>query len=183
MNPFWRELSLSDEENLLLHAVFEAHGESAMRENCSTQALLVAAAGSRSLPQSLIAALSTLGERHAPLKETYDFLLQPNPEEVIGQILTVGGKVPGWGNSFHKGPDPVWEPVRNTLQQCFPEMHSRLLEVTAILHSFGKPLQPNPSAFTAATAIILGMPKEMSYYLLIAGRLLNWHRLFYETLK
>lgn len=183
MNPFWRELSLSDVEAVLLDAVYEAHAKSTFRKNASTEALALAASGSRSLPNALIAALSTLGERHAPLPQAYDFLNQSHPEAAVAEIIQSGGRVPGWGNSFHQGPDPAWEPVKSILQMHFGEMHTRMLEVTATLHGLGKPLHPNPGAFTAATAIVLGMPKEVSPYLFIAGRLLPWMTLFLQAIK
>jgi citrate synthase len=183
MNPFWRELHLTDEEAILLREVFDAHATSACRDNCSTQALILAAAGSRSLPNALIAALSTLGERHAPLIATYEFLVQPNPEDSVSGYLERGEKVPGWGNSFHKGEDPEWVGVSRVIQSYFPAMFTKIMNVQATLHSFGKPLYPNPSTYTAATAIILGMPKEVAAYLFIAGRLLTWHELFLRAIK
>jgi citrate synthase len=183
MNPFWRDTPLEQNEALLLQEVFAAHAQSAYRENCSTQALQVAACGSRNLAQSLIAALSTLGERHAPLGKTYEFLSHGHPEDLVSDMIERGQKVPGWGNSFHQGPDPIWEPVSIILQRYFGVLHTKILAVTQTLHGLGKPLQPNPSTFTAATALILGIPKEAACYLFIAGRLTPWCHNFLESIK
>jgi citrate synthase len=183
MNPFWRELSLSDEENILLHHVYQAHAESVLRDNCSSVAVQVAAAGGCSLPNAIISALSTLGNRHAPLEQTYEFLNQPHPEDQVSDFLERGQKIPGWGNSFHKGPDPVWEPVSNVLQKHFGVYYARINEVTAALHGIGMPLYPNPSCFTAITAIILQVRKELAPHIFINGRLLGWYKLYNSSLK
>lgn len=183
MSPFWREAPLTEHEQLLLDRLYEAHAQSAFRENCSTQALCVAAAGSRSLPQSLIAALSTLGERHAPLVATYELLSDSDPVGIASFMLANGQKVPGWGNSFYKGPDPLWVPVMQVLDEHFIHMAAKLTSISAVFYSRGKPLQPNPSAFTAATAIILGMPKELSPWLFISARLTPWCHLFQNSIK
>jgi hypothetical protein len=43
-----------------------------------------------------------------------------------------------------------------------------------VLHQSGKHLNPNPSAYTAAVAIVVGLPAPLTPYLFIAARLDSW---------
>lgn len=75
MVKWWLDNSpLSEPEARLVAALYNAHRECVFRPNCSTTACQQAAGGSRSLPQSIIAALACLGEMHGPIEEAYDFL-------------------------------------------------------------------------------------------------------------
>lgn len=175
---FWREDEpvLAPEESKLLDAVYQAHAKSALRENVSTVALKHAAAGSGRLETALIAALASIGGSHAPIAEIYRFLKRLN-EEVLKDAahrVANGAAVPGWGNSFFKGrPDPDWYAVRDELDN-WPGISGRITAVTQFLHSQGKHVYPNAGCFTAAAAIVVGMPAKMTPYLLIRGRLEVW---------
>ena len=87
--------------------------------------------------------------------------------------------IPGWGGSFQKdGPDPMWQPVREALPY---NMLSKINTVTQVLHSDGKTIYPNPSAYTAAVAILLGIPSDIAPWLLISGRLKGWTEIALRT--
>jgi citrate synthase len=81
-------------------------------------------------------------------------------------------RVPGWGNAFVKGrPDPIWTPVEERLPIA---QRAQIERVTLTLHAHGKLLFPNPSCFTAAVALTMRLPREITPYLLICGRLGTW---------
>lgn len=156
----------------LLDAVFRAHHQSAFRDNPSSVAFKLAFQSSDSFTQALIAALSTLGGVHAPLAQTYDLLNHKTPADAAYRIIKAGRKVPGWGTSFKD--DEIWKPVETVLRDDFPERWETLQSVTRVLHEFGKAVEPNPSAYTAITAIELGLQKELAVWIFISGRLDAW---------
>ncbi len=140
--------------------------------------LIAAAQGSGSLPAAIAAALNTLGGVHAPIQGTYEFIGGEDPSHRIGELIEDGYKIPGWGNSFHKGePDPVWENVGMLLGVTY--MGGVIGKITEVLHRNGKHIYPNPSAYTAAAAIELGMPASLAPWLVIAGRMEAWATLFH----
>lgn len=183
MNKWWSNNEpLSPEETRLVSALYKAHSDCVFRSNCSTLALQQAAGGSRSLTQSLIAALACLGEMHGPIEEAYDLLNWTGEHD----IPTIYGKekFPGWGNSFVKGHiDDAFLLVDQILEANFPRMHSRLREITDALHARGKKVFPNPAAYTAATALLLGMPRHLAPMLFVQGRLEAWSAVFNSTVN
>lgn len=153
----------------------DAHSASALRQNASSTALQIAAMGSNSYQQSLAAALMTLGGAHAPIERTMIMLLQPDPTVFAADRLAKGLLVPGYGNSFIKDrKDDLWLKVDDFLKVEFPMRHEVLEKIMLLLHAHGKVIYPNPSAYTATTAIILGMPPQIGAYLFVAGRLQAW---------
>jgi citrate synthase len=182
MTPFWRTNPLTDDEAKLLQLTLEAHAASAFRSNASSVALCNAAIASHDFTKALTGALATLGGVHAPLADTY-VLLSSSEFDAPERILLSGRKVPGWGNSFVKGaPDPIWEPVAAHLERINPTLAERLHNVTDMLRAVGKRLYPNPSAYTAAVAITLGIPAHLTPWLFVQGRLLSWSHLFHQAL-
>lgn len=179
MKPFWRNEPLNEVEWNLFNTVMAAHSRSAFRDNASTSALKISSSSTGSLSRALTAALSTLGGRHAPLTQTYDLLSSEDSLEKASILLNSGQKIPGWGNSFHKSKDPVWIEVDCLLEKQFPEKSAKIDAISSLLQDSGKFVFPNPSCYTAMTAIILGMPKQDSEYLFIAGRLYSWVELFH----
>ncbi len=174
--PFWRPEPLVREEQALLYNLFDAHAVASMRNNISTATFRNAFAGSRSYTSALASALCTVGAVHGPIQETYRLL--EGPLGYARTMLANGEKVPGWGNSFIKGaPDGGWRMVDECIAEHWPEMSSRLAGVTSALRHHGLDLYPNPSAYTAAAAIILGMPCELSPFLFVAARLVPWTQL------
>lgn len=169
---------LSEPEARLVAALYAAHSACVFRPNCSTTACQQAAGGSRSLPQSIIAALACLGEMHGPIEEAMDVLLDLHPRFYGGKLE----RIAGWGNSFIKGRiDDAFLPVDQCLEQHFPRTHLRIREITDALHVAGKKVFPNPAAFSAAVALILGMPKHLAPLLFIQARLEAWASVFHHT--
>lgn len=184
MRKWWsNNEELTPEEQRLFAALLQAHAACVYRENCSTAALQQAAFGSRKLPSAFIAALATLGDVHGPVEEAYDhFEIWDKLKSFSGGYQ--GGIVPGWGNSFIKGRiDDAFLPVDQILEAQFPRTHSRLREITDALHTRGKKVFPNPAAYTAAVAIILGMPKNLAPLLFVMGRTEAWGHIFHLTVN
>lgn len=185
MNVFWRQKPLAASQAKLLQLVMEAHDKSAARGNISTVVLCNAAVGSGDYFKSLAAALCTVGDAHAPLIQTYSFLASFDPDkmEAFQRHIEMGGKVPGWGNSFVKdGPDEMWKGVADHIAEHWPELHAKVQRVTDELHARGKMVWPNPSLWTAATAAVLEMPPMIMGWLFVQGRLNAWTRTFANTL-
>jgi citrate synthase len=178
---WWREQDLTKAEQALLDAVISAHHNSSMRPNCSSVGFEAAATGAGRFENAVAAAILTTGGAHAPLLQTCRAL--ELPDDVLTEQIEVavlnGELVPGWGNSFHKGvPDPIWVPVHEILQQSFPAMAKKLDVGTRALHRMGKDVYPNPSAYTAAAALVLGIPPETAGWIFIVGRLGAWAQAF-----
>lgn len=173
---------LTEPEARLVAALYSAHSQCVFRPNCSTAACQQAAGGSRSLPQSIIAALACLGDMHGPIEEAYDELQRDGIMDSLAPFVTRITKVAGWGNSFIKGQiDPAFVPVDQCLEANFPRTHSRIKEITNSLHARGKHIFPNPACYSAATALILGMPRHLSPLLFIQARVEAWASVFHHT--
>jgi len=182
MTKFWANGEvLSNEERRLVNALYIAHAACVHRSNCSTMALIQAAGGSGSLTQAYIAALATLGTMHGPVEEAWEFLRAGIAMPIEFRL---GGtqKIPGWGNSFVKGRiDDAFLPVDQCLEQHFPRNHSRLREITDALHARGKNIYPNPAAYTALTALVLGMPRHLAPMLFVQARIEAWAQVFHTV--
>jgi citrate synthase len=187
MNVFWREEPLSEAEHELYLLVSNAHHFSALRENVSNQAVVLSAVGSGDYYKSIAAGLMTLGGTHGPIEETVMFLKQGYDALAasVRRSYAIGLKIPGWGNSFYRAvEDPLWADVRDCLAVKFPEAHGKLKTVTGVWAEVsGKPLYPNPSAFTAVAAIEFEMPPKIAPFLLVLGRLSAWTQLVMENMK
>lgn len=176
MITFWRDIPLTDKEELLVNELERGHREAAERQNISTEVLKAAYIGSGDFLKSVVAAISTLGGTHAPIMQAYSFL--KSGSVYIGE----GNKIPGWGNSFIKGkPDPSWRIINDYIRREFTNMAYRIGYVTDLLHELHKNIYPNAACYTAATAIILGLPKELSPWLVIQARLPVWAQLIHDT--
>lgn len=184
MNIWWKTESLTQEEEYLLNALVEAHLQSSFRMNPSSCAVANSAAGSQDLVKAFAAGLLTLGEKHGPIEQTYRFLSLQCPDTIVSRILKDGEKVPGWGNSFVKGkPDPLWEKVDKILHAYQPPLAGKLDDVTTELHEQGKKIYPNPSAYTAAAAMALGLEAKSAIYLFVSARLDAWAKIATQFLK
>lgn len=185
MNAFWRQDSLELNEQKLLREVHIAHHLSCFRQNPSAVAITCAAQGSQDLYKSVAAGLMTFGGPHGPIPETYDILISKEfPSEIVSRYVTLHKKVPGWGMSFVRDRiDPIWMPVSEALQRDWPDVHARIDQFTEALHAHGKMVYPNPSAFTAAAAIAVKMPRSLSPLLLIEGRVEAWAELYFNATK
>lgn len=181
--PFWKDGALNEREFVLLNAVIAAHEASVERQNISSVTIANAARGSGDYVQTLCAALLTTGGPHAPIVSSYDLLDSTTPLDTAGATLARGDKLPGWGNSFHKGTgDPVWSEVNRLLDEHAPHVGEIIDSLTSYLHGQGKPVFPNPSCYTAAAAIALGIPRAASPFLLVIGRLNGWSKLMLQNI-
>lgn len=170
-------------QSRLMAVLGTAHAASARRNNASSHAVRNAAAGSGSYTCAIAAALLTLGRLHGPLTATQQLLESGYAAAIAAEVLDRGERVPGWGNSFVKdGEDPDWLPVRECLAEIACGLVVRIDSVTTVLHGRGKRVFPNPSAYTAASAIMLGIPAEASAYLFVSMRLEVWTELFLKEI-
>lgn len=184
IRTWWRNEALSREQQYLLEALFEAHHQSCFRPNVSTVTVVNAAAGSNDIASAIAAGILTTGGRHAPIKETYDFLGLDQPSREVGLIIQSGRQVPGWGGTFQKGaPDPIWKLVEGGLHEFYHDLSQDMDAVTSKLHELGKDIYPNPSCYTAATAIALDMPREAAVCLFISARLDAWSSIAFSQLE
>ncbi len=178
-HPFWRKDPLTEKETHLLGLVFQAHNDSALRGNISGNAVISSAIGSGDYSKSIASALMTIGGVHGPIKQTADLLQDENSIELAKLMIESGKKVPGWGNSFEKGhDDPIWANVKNFIWDNWYPLRDKIMQITTALHLSGKFVFPNPSTYTAATAIIVGLKPDCACYLFVAGRLNAWSSLF-----
>jgi len=175
MDVWWKTECLNADETRLLEALTSAHHRSAFRANVSSVVVAQAFEASGDLSKAIAAGILTLGRKHAPLEQTYQFLALEEPWREVAGILKRGAKVPGWGGTFQKNrSDPIWQEVDNLLAEIWPATYIKLSSVTSTLIEHGKNLYPNPSAYTAATALVFGLSKELISYLFILGRLSAW---------
>ena len=189
INTFWRSEPLSGDENALLEALFKAHSEAVTRENISSVLAANAALGSGRYSNGISAAVSSIGGIHAPIEDTIDaiqFAMNGGggARRYVVSKLSLGEKVPGWGNSFFKGEvEPGWEGVRELTAKIDARIITAIDGVTQALHDAGKLLFPNPSAYTAAAAIIIGIPIKVSALLFITARISGWTQIIHQQLK
>jgi citrate synthase len=174
----------------LVAALGEAHHQSSYRACPSTVAVSATAQGSGDIYRSLAAALLCFGGKHGPIEQTYTLLqwaedVDVTAESIVGSYISRKQKVPGWGSSFTEEgeADPIWKPVDAVLMKHFEERRWTMTKITQALHEAGVKVLPNPSAYTALTAIILKMPKRLAPYLLITGRLSAWTEIFMGETK
>lgn len=159
----------------LLDALYKAHAEVALRANPSLTALTLTASGSASYFNAIASALLTLGGLHGPLTATFDLLASEDPLGEVDARLAAGYRIPGWGNSFHKGEvEPAFRPVAKLLQEVCPELGEKIDLITKHIHGRGLNIYPNPSTYTAATAIVVGLPREAVGMLVIQARIIPW---------
>ena len=159
----------------ILSVLNAAHEASALRRNPSHEALILATVGSGSYLQAITAAMMTLGGTHAPLVETCYFLKQAQPAESVPRIISLRRRIPGWGNGFVKGEaDPIWTETDQVLREAAPELMAKVEAVTTALHEAGKRIYPNPSCYTAVTALLLELLPEASPFLFLYARLPKW---------
>lgn len=179
--PFWRETPLLETEQRLLAAVHEAHALSCERENVSKLVFQYAAFGSGRYVNGIIGALASLGGPHGPIEATAELLAQEKFADRVEEELLAGRKIPGWGNSFIKdGKDPLWLEVDALFEKEFWQWGYRFEVITQMLHTAGRKIWPNPSAYTAAAALAVGLSPKAAAYLFIQGRLDGWTKLFLQ---
>jgi citrate synthase len=176
--PFWRDTPFTHDEQQLVDELLAGHADAARRQNISTEVMKAAYVGSGNFNQAIAAAICTLGGMHAPIIQAYEVLKRENGR---GIYIGEGNKVAGWGNSFIKGQrDTIWDDVVSALGVANPDLAWLIEEDTKLLHDLGKNIYPNAACYTAATAITIGMPKEISPVLVHYGRVLAWAEILYR---
>lgn len=182
IKAFWRTEDLNEIEDRLLSLVFFSHYNSSVRDNVSTCALRVAAAGNgRDFGKSVVAAIMTFGGTHAPIEKIYGLLERNDATEEASRLLWTGHRVPGWGHAFCKnGVDPAWRETYEHIQEHFPVMGEKIGSITKVLHDNDRTVFINPGGLTAASAILLRIPPHLASWLIIQGRLTAWAQLIAE---
>ena len=183
MRVWWQDEELTEvEQNLLAH-LMACHGASVFRPNMSSAAVVNSTVGARSYPAAIASALLAIGNIHGPIAQTIELLESPDPARTARLMIDAGNKVPGWGGSFMGAAgDPIWTTFEEFLRENYPTVAKLIDSITAAIHEAGKNIQPNPSVFTAATALILGIPPEAAPWLFVRGRLDGWSKLFLNHL-
>jgi hypothetical protein len=171
MNVFWRQDELTPGEAKLLEAVLTAHHASTQRDNISTIVLKSTFQGSWSFQQALAAAILTFGGAHGPVEQTMALLDNDHVEKAVQETLGLGLKVTGWGSSVE---DDIWQGVGDRVLEGWPVLGRRIRTVTRLLHESGKMVEPNPSCWTAAMNIALGVPRHLALWPVLQGRLSGW---------
>ncbi len=182
MTPWWRKEPLTEAEHDLLDSCLDAHAQSAKRQNISSVTVVNAFQGSRSYTNAIAAALSTLGEVHGPIPQAYRYLVSLEEPGRVYATMARAKRIPGWGSSFvRRKHDPVWLDVRERIMVQGSELSERIEQTTTVLHNAGKFVFPNAACWSAAVALTLRMPVEVSPWLFVAGRLESWSRMMMET--
>lgn len=162
----------------LVHELYKAHAAVALRGNPSHQALVLSAMGTGDYFKAIASAILMLGGIHGPLTQTYDLLALDCPLDEVAHRLNRGIRIPGWGNGFVKdGIEPAFLPVAEELFKANPEICKKIEAITTYIHGYDDgrlKIYPNPSCFTAATAITVGLPREAVGVLALQGRLMVW---------
>lgn len=144
--------------------LYSLHAEACQRNNCSTMCLLNAYAGSGDINQSICSAVLSFGQAHGPIRFCYDILKNPD-------IVKRYKIVPGFGSSFEE-PEDKYNKVRSLID---PDLVSIIDNIASSL-----PVSPNIAIYTAAYAVMAGMPSALSPSLILKFRLDVWVNLIKE---
>jgi len=171
-----RQLTLN--EMTLLELLCEAHANAAeLTMSASNQMASMMGQAGVDLKSAYIAALASIGGIHAPI-ERIRRVLENQPHPFWAQSED---KIPGWGNSFHKGvPDPNCTAL-STMIDRWPELSGPINSITAMLHKKGKMIFPNLGCYTAAVAIIIDFPHGAELSLVALPRMTAWTKLFLKA--
>lgn len=186
-NPFWLHRPLKPQEEELVDHLLYAHAQAARRENISSTVVQVAFAGCGDAAAAVASALGTLGGVHAPIAATQWLLMDEAPVMAATELLMQDRRVPGWGNSFVKGPDTLFLHVDDCLREHWPAIGDMIDTLTRTINAHQEahgrsPIFPNPSCYTAAVAIALELPPALASWLFVAGRLETWGELMANQL-
>lgn len=174
MKVLWRKEPLSPVEIELLVALRSDHFQAAFRDSSSSVAFRVAFHATGDFYRSCASAICTLGVKHAPIADSFDFLEKTPP--------SLPERVPGWGNGFIKGEhDPLFLHTREALEVANKEMFDKITSITEHLHSTGLDIYPNPGCWTAATAITLGANAQTANFLFLSPRIDAWAAMIQPT--
>jgi citrate synthase len=169
----------SVEQIRLLDLIVEAH-QKAARENAngSTQAFLMAVQGSGSLRQGIVAAMMTMGLKHAPIAQAR-WVYEHATEQWLASEVKAGRKIAGFGSTFHRDQmDPAFQEVSAYLSAHFTDQFSRLASLVFWVRSAtNRKLYPNAGMFTAVASVILKIPNGLEELLFLMARMPVWAEL------
>lgn len=169
------------ETTRLLQLVTRAHQRAATQNaNASSALVRVYADLGKPFPEAVAAACLSLGGVHAPVTQTRE-VLTAWTDERVQQHLALGGRVPGFGNSFYgETPDPAWKAVDEALRA-----EGRMDRADAIegqIHEArGRRFPVNAAGYTALCCEVLGIPWGVEALLVLSGRLQVWARIYVEA--
>lgn len=167
---------MNEPTEYLTMALRELHSQLAARPNASTATMEGAKALRLTLPQALSLALGTLGEAHAPIRQTYNLVKSSDGdfERAVEKIVYDKGFVPGWGSGFAKdGPDRMIESffADNITDSWRGDMVTRTQLVQGLT---GKKIWPNAACATAYAALQLGEDATWAEAQMVRGRMNPW---------
>jgi len=176
--PFERflEKPITESGLLLLNEVIKAHDLAATtNQNASSAACVNALSGSGSFSNGVASAILTLGKHHGPISDAR-MVYENFTEDSVRQWIQVGGKVPGFGNSFFKDSiDPAWIRVDVFLNDKFPTVYARIQELGRFVElTVGKKIYPNAALFTAAACSEIGVAHGFESAVFIISRIPAW---------
>lgn len=178
LNTLWPETRAEDERlqqwrEEMFCAIIEAHRDAAIKNDCvSSFAFKMAVTGGSSVPACMIAGLSTIGSRHAPVIFARDILFHKNQDEWM-LLFEAGERVPGFGNDFHKdGIDPSFARAFELLPMGVGQRLADIAEY--ISETKGASIYPNAAAITAAAAHVLNLPPRAELLIFMIGRGAGW---------
>jgi hypothetical protein len=147
------------------------HYNAAERDSASTVVFKAAyEANGNDFPKACVAALSTFGGKHAPIKdaETVIRLIISGNADALNEKFKSGVMIPGLGNSFTKL-DPTIDLMVFTLSQIESIAYAK-----AVIESIGKPknLYVNLAFCTAAVNVI--HDSDDGTVAMVMGRMEAW---------
>jgi citrate synthase len=164
--------------------LLRVHDTLARRANMSSVTVAQHAMVEKPLLDSIAAALLTLGGLHGPIVQAYELLSEWIVCDSVEAMLDQGKLVPGWGSGFVKAArDTEFNTLDDMLFADHKTMWNRIASVTRYLHSKDKILSPNAACYTAAVAIVTGVPASLSPSLFLRGRIDAWVQIYAENYK
>ena len=168
---------------LLYEELMQVHNTLAYRANWSSELIRATAQVEKDFGTACIAALTGLGQLHAPVPQVMGYLQYDSSHRLAEQIILSGHRVAGWGSAFCKtGPDPIFTKIDGMIQKINRVLYKRIEDITCLLHNrFQRNLWPNAACYTAAVCILEDIPSEVAIGEIIRGRLSAWQELYIEN--
>jgi citrate synthase len=162
----------------LINILFNAHMRAA-KDNKSGSSIIVDFIGraKTDFKDAIIAAMCTVGGLHAPITETRRFFFVNKTD--VALVLTLGLKIPGFGNSFYKKSiDPSFKELAEYIEQKHSGQWSIIHDAKAKLWENGIRIYPNAAMLTAAVAEIINLPFGLEPLLFMLPRITTWAEIY-----
>lgn len=165
----------TEEQDELLRLVVIAHQTAATdNQNASTVAFVNAYGASGSIENGIASAVLTIGNLHAPIFDAR-IVYETWHANDFAQRISSGLRVPGFGNSFFKDRiDPAWEPVDSFIRERFPDIRSRIRNITQIMSDNNRAILPNAAMYSAAVCSELKFTYGTESAIFIMSRIPAW---------